>query len=249
MKKKITAFIIEDDNDNINLLKLLIQKYFPNIEIIGEASNTIEFASLLLSNKADIIFLDVDLGEQKNTLEILNDFENIDSEIIITSSSKDYALKAMNDYNIVSYVVKPIDIGQLNKAIRKSEKKIAAKEKFSIDSFQFDILAENIIAIPTLTTIEIIDIKNIIYLEAEGKYTIFHLLDKTTKTVCKNIGYYEHILPQKLFFRIHHKYLINISETDTIFRTDGHYCILKNGKNIPIAKRRIEDFRKYLQLK
>lgn len=243
----MTAYIVEDDVENIELLKLLIKKYFPNIEIIGEASDANDFVKLLLSNQADIIFLDIDLGEQKNSLEIINEFENINAEIIITSSSEEYAINAMNDYNIISYVLKPLNIIYLNKAIIKSINKIALKEKENL--YHDDNAEKNIIAIPDLTTIEIIDVKNIIHIEADGKYTVFHFSDTSTKTVSKNIGSFYDKLPKKMFVRIHHKHIININETETIFRSDGHYCLLKNGKTLPIAKRRVDELRKFLQLK
>lgn len=243
----MTAYIVDDDIENINLLKLLIQKHFSNIEIIGEARNIDDFLGLLISNKADIIFLDIELGEQKNTLEILDEFENIDAEIIIISSSEEHAINALNEYNTISYILKPVNINDLNKAISKSLKKneLIEKENFSNDGY----FAENIIAVPNLTSIEIIDTKKIIYLEADGKYTVFHLSDNTRKVISKNIGSFEEILSKKIFFRIHHKYIINISETETIFRSDGHYCLLKNGKNLPISKRRVDELKKFLHLK
>ncbi|TXD48172.1 MULTISPECIES: LytTR family transcriptional regulator DNA-binding domain-containing protein [unclassified Polaribacter] len=48
---------------------------------------------------------------------------------------------------------------------------------------------------------------------------------------------------------MHHKYIINIGKTESIYKTDGHYCLLKNTKTLPIAKRRLEEFRKFLSLK
>ena len=249
MLKKLKAYIVEDDILNIELLKFLINKCNPNISIIGEATNTIDFIGLMLENKADILFLDIELGEEKNSLDILSDFDNIKAEIIIASSSKAYALKALNEFNIFSYILKPLNILSLNKVLRKLEKKLELEEETLNNPLQNEYLAENVIALPGLTAIEIIDINKISYLEADGKYTIFHLSDGSSTTVSKNLGSYDKILPKKIFFRIHHKYLININETEKIFKTDGQYCLLKNGKNLPIAKRRIDELRKFIFVK
>ncbi len=249
MPKKLKAYIVDDDILNIELLKFLINKCNPNISIIGEATNTNDFVGLMLENKADILFLDVDLGEEKTSLDILSDFDNIKAEIIIASSSKEYALKALNEFNIFSYILKPLNVLSLNKVLIKLEKKLELEEKTLNNPLQNDCLAENVIALPGLTTIEILDINKISYLEADGKYTIFHLCDGSSKIVSKNIGIYDEILPKRIFFRVHHKYLININETEKVFKTDGHYCLLKSGKNVPIAKRRIDELRKYIYLK
>jgi two-component system LytT family response regulator len=142
--------------------------------------------------------------------------------------------------------LKPINILNLQKAIDKLIIRIKEKEKTPLIE---ESLAQNIIAISNVEKIEIIGIENIIYLEADGKYTVFHLSDGSSKVVSRNLGSYIDILPKNKFFRIHHKYIINISETESIYKTDGNYCLLKNAKTLPIAKRRLEEFRKFLYLK
>ncbi|MBG7610984.1 response regulator transcription factor [Polaribacter sp. BAL334] len=247
MSRKLKAYIVEDNIMNVEILKELIDKYYPSISIVGEATNTEEFVELLMQNEADVIFLDIELGQKKNSLDILKEFENIDSEIIIISSSEEYALKALNEHTITSYLLKPINLLDFQKTIQKLGKKLNETIE-SKTSPNFDTITRDVIAIPGLTMIEIVSLNDILYVEADGKYTKFHLEDGSSKIVSKNIGIYENILPKNLFFRIHHKYILNISKTDNVFRTDGSYCVLKNGKNLPIAKRRMQELRKFLCL-
>jgi two-component system LytT family response regulator len=248
MQKKLKAYIVEDDIENIELLKLLVRRCSPDIEFIGEATNTAEFIDLLLLNKADIIFLDIDLKEERTSLDILRSFNHLKTEIIITSSSEEYALKALNDHNISSYILKPINILNLQQAMDKLKERIKEKETISTP-LTVKNLADTVIALSGFDKTEILDIDTINYLEADGKYTIFHLSNGSSKVVSRNIGSYADILPKNNFFRIHHKYIISISKTESIYKTDGYYCLLKNTKTLPIAKRRLEDFRKFLSLK
>lgn len=248
MDKKIRTLIVEDDEVNITLLKLLIKKYCQDISIVGEAKNSSEFIDMLLRLKPEILLLDIDLGEQKNTLEILNDIGEINCQIIITSSHKNYALKAINQYHVAAYIIKPIKITNLTKAICSAKKNII-KERTLLNNLESPEIAQNIIGIPTSTSIDLIDIKDIMFLEADGKYTVFHLKDNKTKVVSKNIGYYEKLLPPHLFFRIHHKYIVNLKKVSTISRSDGNYCLLNNGKSLSIANRRREGLRKLLHIK
>lgn len=248
MDNKFKTLIVEDDEVNIELLKLFLQKYCPNIDVIGEAKNSKEFIDLLLHYKPDILFLDIELGEKKNTFDILNEIGELDCEIIITSSHKDYAIKAINQYQVSGYIIKPIKPTKLINAIKVAEKNILLKKtalNVKIEKNDFS----NIIGLPTATSIHLIDIKDIIYLEADGKYTVFHLSKDVVKVVSKNIGFYEKILPKNIFFRIHHKYIVNLKKITTINKSDGIYCILNNGKFLSIANRRLDKLRRFLKLK
>ncbi|WP_397447617.1 LytR/AlgR family response regulator transcription factor [Polaribacter sp. R77954] len=245
MVKELKAYIVEDDKENIEFLKLLVEGYIPPIKIIGEATNELEFVDLLIKDEADIVFLDIELDESKTSLEIMEDHGGISAEIIVVSSSKEYALKAINQYDIAAYMIKPLSMRDLNRALIKAEKKI--QEKIEIKKLK--LVKTDVVAIPDFNSIEIVNIVDIIYLEAAGKYTIFHLSNGITRTVSKNLGSYIEILPNNLFFRIHHKFLVNITAVESIFRNQGKYCVLKNGKHLPIAKRRFEEIRKFLSLK
>ncbi len=246
MIKELKAYIVEDNQENIEFLKLLIKGYIPSINIIGEAVNQEEFVDLLVEDQADVIFLDIELDEMKTSLEVLEDFGGTSAEIIVVSSSKEYVLNAINKHNdIVAYVLKPFNMIDLNRALIKAEKNI--RKKLEIKTLAS--VKNDIIAIPNLESIEILKTEEIVYLEAAGKYTIFHLSDLSTRTVSKILGFYTQILPANVFFRIHNKFLINITETNKIYRTDGNYCELNNGKSLPIAKRYFEELRKYLYLK
>ncbi|MCL7753299.1 LytTR family DNA-binding domain-containing protein [Polaribacter sp. Z022] len=248
MPEKIKALIVEDDAVSIRLLTLLLNKYCEEIEIIGEAKNSIEFIDRLLALKPDLLFLDIDIGEKRNTLEILHEIGEIDCEIIITSSHKDYAIKAINEYHVSSYIVKPISTIKLKKAVETVIKNLQYKKAFSERLQNIEPL-DSIIALPNLNSVNLVDAKDVLYLEADGKYTVFHLVKDTSIVVSKNIGHYETYLPKHLFFRIHHKYIVNLKKVISIQRTDGDYCMLKNGKSLSIAKRRIDNLRKFLHLK
>ena len=244
MKETIKTLIVEDDLTNITLLKLLLKKYCPEIEVIGEAVNSKKFIDLLFKKKPDLLLLDIHLGEKKNTLEILSEVKDLNCEIIIISSCESFAIKAINYYNIIGYIVKPVNTLELKNLITVALKKIQNKKANQISNN----FSDKIIAISTTKSIEFLAIKDIMYLEADGKYTIFHLIDGKTKVVSKNLGEYEKVLPTHVFFRIHHKYIVNLQKVISINKSDGNYCHLDNGKTLSIAKRRQESLRKFLQL-
>ena len=111
------------------------------------------------------------------------------------------------------------------------------------------IINDKFIALPLHGSIELIEVENIMYLEADGKYTSFYLMDNIIKVVSKNIGFYEDKLPIDLFYRIHHKFIVNFNMVSSIRTTDGNYCILDNSKSLSISKRKLEPLRRFLNLK
>ena len=112
-----------------------------------------------------------------------------------------------------------------------------------------NFINDKFIALPLQGSIELIEVKNIMYLEADGKYTSFYLRDNNIKVVSKNIGFYEDKLPKDFFFRIHHKFIVNFNMVASVRTTEGNYCILDNSKSLSISKRKLEPLRKFLNLK
>lgn len=149
--------------------------------------------------------------------------------------------------------MKPIVPAELvqavNKALKNIENKKVLKTAKALNGGTLTT-TENIIAISSIEKIDLIQVNDIVYCQADGKYTNFFLKNGSEYTSSRNIGEYEHLLLQHhFFFRVHHKYIVNIKAISSINKKGGFYCELKNGKTIPIAKRRQEAFNKYLRLK
>ena len=60
--------------------------------------------------------------------------------------------------------------------------------------------------------------------------------------LAKQLGEYEKLLPENEFMRVHDKYIINLSFIREYIKGNGGEVILENGKEIPVASRRKEDF-------
>jgi len=92
-----------------------------------------------------------------------------------------------------------------------------------------------------VTTIEIFEIEDIMYAEAEGRYTSFFLRNGRIIICTKNLGYFNDILPKSLFSRIHSKYLVSINDIETITKGNSPSCILSSGSKLSISRRRLEN--------
>ncbi|TEB40559.1 LytTR family transcriptional regulator, partial [Flavobacterium circumlabens] len=66
------------------------------------------------------------------------------------------------------------------------------------------------VAVAFLEKIELIPTADIIFCKADGKHTVFVLLNGTKVMSSRNLGEYSTILDHNYFFRIHHSYIINL---------------------------------------
>lgn len=236
-----TAALVEDSSGDLHLLKFLLNKHCPNISIIAEGHSITEGISICLEHQPDILFLDLHLGEDI-AFSILDYLENYSCKIIFVSSHTEYALKAI-EYNANGFLVKPIRPDKLTSTVRRV---ISFIDR---DLNKQQEKEAKFLAVPFTKSIEIIQTDSITHLEADGRYTIFHLLDGTNKMASKNMGEYECLLNQDNFVRIHHKYIVNLKMVKSITKTDGNYCELVNKISLPISKRKLENLQRILKLK
>lgn len=242
------VIIIDDDLENINILKIYLNKFCPEINVVGEATNVNDGLAIYTNTQPDILLLDIELGND-TIFSFIDAINNIKGEIIFISSHPEFGVKAVN-YNVTGFIVKPINPINLKKIITKAIFNIEKNKKNNaLNKNNNKTCFPLKIAIPSTSKIELIDLENISYLEADGKYTVFHLKDNSKKIASRNLGEYEKIIDTNIFFRIHHRYLVNINSVTNVHKTDGYYCQLINNKNLPIAKRRQEAFHKFLRLK
>ena len=85
-----------------------------------------------------------------------------------------------------------------------------------------------------------IEIDDIIRLESEKNYTDIYLINGKKITSSKTLKYYENLLSEIIFFRIHQKYLVNISFIKKYLKEDGGYVLLKDESKLAVSRRKKE---------
>jgi DNA-binding LytR/AlgR family response regulator len=103
----------------------------------------------------------------------------------------------------------------------------------------------NIILIPNRKVLKIINQKSVMYVRAEGNYSVFVMEDQTELTVCKTLEFIEKSLGNSAFFRCHKSYLVNLTKIREIARGRPE-LLLKNNIRLPIARRKRKEFIKSL---
>ncbi|WP_299117414.1 LytTR family DNA-binding domain-containing protein [uncultured Winogradskyella sp.] len=249
----INAVLVDDEVNNVNLLVHFLKTYCPYVNISGTANTKADAIKVINELQPDLLFLDIVL-DQGSGFDVLESVDYNEIKVIFVTAFNEFAVKAFR-YNAIDYVMKPIEIEELISAVAKAYKDI--ERSFYTASEQVDVLAKtiqdyddlNIIAVPSMDKIDFINLESIIYFKSEGRYTNFYLTENKKIVATKNIGDYEKTLEDTHFFRIHNRYIVNLTHVKNINKAAGNYCEMSNGDLLPIAKRRQDQLHRFLGLK
>nr|WP_260409422.1 LytTR family DNA-binding domain-containing protein [Pedobacter cryoconitis] len=88
----------------------------------------------------------------------------------------------------------------------------------------------------------LIDLNEIIRIEADSNYSIFHLDNREKITVSRVLKDYEEILPENQFIRIHKSSIVNLNYLKEYNSRNGLEVLLTNGEKIAVSRRRASIF-------
>jgi two-component system, LytTR family, response regulator len=103
------------------------------------------------------------------------------------------------------------------------------------------------IMLPTLEGINFEKIKDILYLEASGNYTMLHFADGRQTLVCRSLCEIENKLPQQAFVRIHRSHTIHLHHLKKYVRGKGGHVVLQNGMALAVSTGQKDHFLQVLE--
>jgi len=239
MSLKIRSLVVDDEANSRENIGILLDQFCPQIEVLGMAANITKAEELIREQQPALAFLDVQLGKE-TVFTLLKNLDKIDFEIIFITAHDHYALKAF-EFMAVDYLLKPIEIPQLIRAVNSAAERINSKSlHFSLEQMMMQVEGFNRsrhkLALGTGKGYEMVYINNITYCLADGSYTHFYFQDGQTLVVSKNLKYYENLLSGYGFVRCHNTALVNLNFVKTLERTSGGALIMEDGKQLPVSK-------------
>lgn len=248
------AIIIDDEKNVREAMGLLLSKYCPEIELVGSAASAVEGRELLSQEEVDFIFLDISMPKEDG-FAFLRSINKEDYCIIFATAYQEYALRALKA-NAIDYLLKPVNPVELREAVSKAIlyyhmrfEKLEVKNIYqeSLNNLQEQISSENKeitkITVTDLYGFRIVNVADLMYLQADGNYTVLNLsgFDKIVAT--RLLGDFEKLLENHGFFRIHKSTLINMNFLLAFSHFQGAIAELSDGTRLTVSRRKINEFR------
>jgi two-component system LytT family response regulator len=243
----LKALIIDDEFQSRNFLINLLQQYFPDIRVAGQASNVKEGLRGIKEHNPNIVFLDIQMKGETG-FDLLNRLPEINFSLIFTTAFDKYAIKAFR-FNAIDYLLKPIITDELIEAVNKVKQRTAPAQsasKMQVEQLYHDITnpqkIHDKIAIPTAEGFIVIAVDEIVYCHADSNYTEFYLTDKKCILSSYTLKQYDEILTPQSFFRAHRSYLINLAHVKMYRRGEGGEIVMSNGHEIELSRTHKDEF-------
>lgn len=239
---KYKVLIVDDESNAIEVLESIVNNQFPQIQIVGKAKNIDEAEKLINQTQPDILLLDIEMPYGTG-FDILQKYPDPTFKVIFVTGFGSYAINAIK-FNALDYILKPVVkeelVTALYKAINNIDKNSDNQNLKNLNKVLNNPNSEeNKIVLKTAQDTFYIEVKKIIYCEAEGKYTKVYLQDGKHVLMSINIGEYEEMLSQYGFIRIHNSFLLNKCYIEKIQKIKDLFFIkVMNMDLLPISRRR-----------
>lgn len=241
----LKAILVDDEQGNNDNLFTLLRKYCPSVDIIDTATSVQQAYDLLQHNMVDVVFLDIQMPNE-NGFELLKKFNPIPFEVIFVTAFDAYGIQAVK-FSALDYLLKPIDIHELQLAVHKLSQKIQLNShSMQLENLKNQLLhpidkSKHKVALPSTHETFLVKIEDIIYCKSDNSYTTFFIKGNTSYVVCKSIKEFEILLSDYNFIRIHQSYLVNKDYVERIVKKDGLFLQLIENYQVPISKHRKDE--------
>ncbi len=248
MTKRINAVLVDDEPFLINVLANLLERHCPHIHIIATFNSPEEAIAAIPELKFDLLFLDVEMSGMTG-FELLERLGVHSFRVIFVTAHEAYAIKAFR-INALDYLLKPVDADELIAAVKKYGKEVLSEALEPAESKQFIPPNEQIQRLPVASSdgIHLVDVENIIYMEASSNYTTFHFRQGKSITASRNLAFFEDQLPKSKFFRAHNSFLIHLRFVIRYIRGEGGFVEMVDGRQLEVSRRRKADLLRTLNI-
>ena len=110
----LKSIIIDDELKSRETLRKMVTSYCTGIEVLTTCQTIDEAVEVIKVLKPDVVFLDVQM-QGETGFDLFSKLESISFDVIFTTAHSEYALKAFKS-SAIDYLLKPIDIGDLQKS-------------------------------------------------------------------------------------------------------------------------------------
>jgi len=252
VRPPLRVYLVDDESLALKRLARLLRQT-RRVDIVGVTESPDEAVAFLSQNAVDAVFLDIQMPGMSG-FELLQKLPK-EPAVVFTTAFDRFALEAF-EVNSIDYLLKPIELDRLEKALSKVER-LQGTAQGTSESEQLRAIAREFTRkFPERIASRIGE--RVVFVEV-GKVTHFYAKDKLTyaATLAKDyvidatISDLEAKLDPALFLRIHRATLLNLNYVDEVSSWFGGGMVVrvKDGKRteLPISRDRLREVKERLE--
>jgi len=243
---RIRTLIVDDEPTARRGVRLLLAND-PSIDVIGEASGGAEAAEMVLREKPELVFLDVQMPDCDGFQALARVGVAHAPVVVFVTAYDEHALRAF-EVNAVDYLLKPYDDARFAAALQRAKEGVRRREVDAVNARLNRLLqflesaapasnGDDRILVKSSGEIFFLKSSEIDWIEAEGDYMKFHVAGKA-HLMRETMARLEARLDPKKFIRIHRSTIVNVDRMRKLSPSfAGEYAvILHDGTKLRLSR-------------
>ena len=227
-----TAILADDETLVRELLRSRLAQAWPELQILGEASDGQEAIDMVVQHAPQIAFLDIRMPE-RNGLQVAQVISSR-CHVVFLTAYDEYAIEAF-ERGAVDYLLKPVALDRLSMTVNRLKARLSDKPIDMAELMaRIDARVQNKAAAPTPATastpqperlkwiqasigreLRMIAIDDVVYFKADEKYVVVRTRDAEAviRTPLKELT---DSLDPDIFWAVHRAVIVNVRMIDAI---------------------------------
>ncbi len=237
------AIIVDDEQSARMTLRTILDQFFKEVTVIGEADSPKTAVALIEAKQPDLVFLDIQMHSGSG-FEVLESLEKINFQVIFVSAHKQHAFDSFR-FDAADYLLKPVRIKDLRSALEKVKDNMRIVPAAPVNALirqtaQDQFKTQLVVSEPD--GFSVLQLSDIVRVEASRNYTHFYMLDNRMEMASKNIKDFDDLLLPHGFARIHKSHIINLSHLLKYVKGRGGEVTMRDGMVLPVSRERRDAF-------
>ena len=211
------------------------------LELVASCSNALEALDLLVSNRVDLIFVDINMPD----LNGVDFVRTLDPRpmVVFTTAYSEYAVEGFK-LDAVDYLLKPFGFAEFSRAAAKACSLYELRNPRHAEPGEEPLAEKEYLPVKADYKVSLVKLSDIVYIESEGEYVRIHMADGSSITSLYRLKNMETTLPAHRFMRVHRSYIVNLRAIKSYVRGRVY---LTDDLFVPIGENYKEAFLQYVE--
>lgn len=247
METKLRVIVADDERPARSFLAALLRE-FPDVELIGEATNGTEAVALIESERPDLALLDLQMPEVDGLGVVRLLRKDRLPLIAFVTAYDEYAVRAF-ELNAVDYLLKPVERARLRETLNRAQERleredlrISEAEQLKAAAAEYDAAVRpnflERIPIRQQEEIVLIPVVQVASVVADGELLHLTTTDNRQYTISHRLKDLEARLDPAKFVRLSRSALANVSQISRISPLPGgtYIVTLHNHQQLNVSR-------------